>query len=144
MRLKKHGTMLDGTRKALSDKFFFASQQMKKEYQNLELNEIASIYGKKNLAYLIENTFAAGKKIFVNERTGNWLQLAGLPLPELVTNYLSNEIIALNGEPINRENTKTHVSTGLASKEIEAREALNALSKDHTVHDAINQDNLFI
>ena len=117
---------------------------LEKEYQNLELNEISSIYGKKNLAYLIENTFAAGKSIYVNERTGNWLQLAGLPLPELVANYLSNEIIALNGESINSKGTKTCDSPGLSSKEAETREALNALSKDRAIHDAINKDNLFI
>lgn len=117
---------------------------LEKEYQNLELNEIASIYGKKNLAYLIENTFAAGKKIYVNERTGNWLQLAGLPLPELVANYLSNEIIALNSEPINSEDSKTCTSPGLSEKEAETREALSALSENRTTNDAIDRDDLII
>ena len=54
-----------------------------------EIDEIASVYGKEHLAFLIENTEAAGKKIFVNERTGDWVSRTGLPLPERTFNHLS-------------------------------------------------------
>lgn len=111
---------------------------LEKEYQNLELNEIASIYGKKNLAYLIENTFAAGKNVYVNERTGNWLQLAGLPLPELVANYLSNEIIALNRGNINAKETKTHVSPGLSNDNEGLGYDLSSMAGD--VRDAVGRN----
>ena len=67
---------------------------LEKERRQIQLNEIASVYGKKNLAYLIENTFLSGKRIYVNERTGKWLQHAGLPLPERVSTYLSGLIVS--------------------------------------------------
>lgn len=117
---------------------------LEKEYRQIQINEISSIYGKKNLAYLIENTFAAGKNIYVNERTGNWLQHSGLPLPERIVNHLSNEIIALNSELINNEDSKTCTSPGLSEKEAETREALNALSENRTTNDAIDRDDLII
>lgn len=117
---------------------------LEKEYRQIQINEISSIYGKKNLAYLIENTFAARKNIYVNKRTGNWLQHSGLPLPERIVNHLSNEIIALNGGPINSEDTKTCVSPGLFEKEAEAMEALNALSENRTNHNVIDKDDLSI
>ena len=64
-----------------------------REFRQLVVNEIASIYGKRNLAYLIENTVAAGKEVHVNERTGGWLQHTGLPLPERTADHLLSKII---------------------------------------------------
>jgi hypothetical protein len=46
------------------------------------INEVASVYGKAGLAYLIENTVRLKKEIYVNRSTSDWLVRAGLRLPE--------------------------------------------------------------
>lgn len=58
------------------------------ERQRVEINEIASVYGKKNLAYLIENTVNLGKGVYANEKTGDWILRTGLQLPEQIANRL--------------------------------------------------------
>ena len=88
---------------------------LEKEYRQIQINEISSIYGKKNLAYLIENTFAAGKNIYVNERTGNWLQHSGLPLPERIVNHLSDEIVALNYDFSNSKDKQNSALPGVST-----------------------------
>lgn len=98
---------------------------LEKEYRQLQINEISSIYGKRNLSYLIENTYAAGKNIYVNERTGEWLQHSGLPLPERIVNHLSKEIIALKEGSFNIENIP---SSGLKAKTFEVKNASKSLN----------------
>lgn len=61
---------------------------LEKELRQVMVNEIASMYGKRNLSYLVENTLAAGRKVYVNERTSDWLQHAGVPFPERTANRL--------------------------------------------------------
>lgn len=55
-----------------------------------EVNEVASLYGKEQLAYMLENTVAAGKRVYVNEKTGDWVSRAGVPFPERTFNHLQN------------------------------------------------------
>lgn len=55
------------------------------------LNDAASVYGKRNLAYLIENTYDLNKRVYVNERTGGWIRRTGLPLPERIANRLHED-----------------------------------------------------
>ena len=61
------------------------------ERQRVEIDEIASVYGKRNLAYLIENTASLGKGIYANERTGDWILRTGLQLPEQIANRLRHQ-----------------------------------------------------
>lgn len=74
---------------------------LNQERRGLEINEVASIYGKRNLAYLIENTIRAGKCVFINKRTGDWYRRAGLPLPERVASHLSAQIEAFEASHVN-------------------------------------------
>ncbi len=74
---------------------------LEKEYRQLSVNEITSIYGKRNLAYLIENTVEVSKEVFVNERTDGWLQQSRLPLPARIAKHLSDKIITLNRDNVN-------------------------------------------
>lgn len=55
------------------------------------VDEIASVYGKENLDYLIENTARAGKNIYVNENTKSWFVRTGVPFPALETSSVINE-----------------------------------------------------
>jgi hypothetical protein len=59
--------------------------------REVEINEVTSIYGKANLAYLIENTFLLDKGFYVNEKTNDWLLANRLPLPVRVTNHLQEQ-----------------------------------------------------
>lgn len=56
--------------------------------QGIDINEVASTYGKRNISYLIENTVDLGKNVYANERTGDWLLHSGLPLPEQTASRL--------------------------------------------------------
>lgn len=67
------------------------AMHLEKEHRQIILNEIASVYGKRNLAYLVENTDALDKQVFLNERTGDWIRRTGLPLPERIANRLQVE-----------------------------------------------------
>ena len=63
---------------------------LEKDYQQVRVNDIGSIYGKNNLAYLVENTINAGKEIYVNSRTGDWILRTGVPFPEQIANHLQS------------------------------------------------------
>lgn len=54
----------------------------------IDVNEIASVYGKENLQYMIENTIRAGLEVYPNERTAEWSLRTRLQLPEPVFNRL--------------------------------------------------------
>lgn len=56
----------------------------------IDVNEIASVYGKKNLQFFIENTYRAGLEIYPNERTADWLLRTGLQLSQPLTSRLCN------------------------------------------------------
>ena len=47
------------------------------------VDEVASVYGKENLSYFLENTAKAGRSIYVNEKTKSWLVRTGVPFPAL-------------------------------------------------------------
>ena len=51
----------------------------------VDVDEITSVYGKENLEYLIENTVAADRKIFVNQNTKDWLRRAEVSFLECLT-----------------------------------------------------------
>ena len=72
---------------------------LEKEYRQLLLNEIASVYGKRDLAYLVENTVALGKRVYLNERTGGWIRRTGLQLPERIANRLHEQYSAPREHP---------------------------------------------
>lgn len=72
---------------------------LEKDHRQAIVNEIASIYGKRDLEYLIENTDALGKAVFLNERTGDWIRRTGLPLPERIANRLHNDYTSPSGHP---------------------------------------------
>lgn len=59
--------------------------------RGVDVNEVASTYGKRNLAYLIENTVNLDKKIYTNDRTGDWILRTGLPLPERIASRLQDD-----------------------------------------------------
>lgn len=59
--------------------------------RGVDVNEVASTYGKRNLAYLIENTVNLDKKIYTNDRTGDWILRTGLPLPERIASHLQDD-----------------------------------------------------
>ena len=69
------------------------AMHLEKEKRNLVINEISSVYGKRNLSFLIENTYLAGLNIYTNERTGEWLQRTGLQLPERTVARPSDDIL---------------------------------------------------
>lgn len=55
------------------------------------IDEVASVYGKENIGFFLENTANAGRAIYVNERTQSWLLLTGVPFPPLATSSVYNE-----------------------------------------------------
>lgn len=61
-----------------------------KSYE-LFVDRITSVYGKHSASNLIANTARAGKKIYVNEKTQDWLLRTGVQFPALATNPVYNE-----------------------------------------------------
>lgn len=57
----------------------------------LVVDDVASIYGKSNLEYLISNTAKAGLRLFVNERTKGCASRSGLQLPPLAPSRFISE-----------------------------------------------------
>ena len=55
------------------------------------IDQIPTIYGKEDLCYLLENTYAAGLDFYPNEKTADWLSHTRLSLPEGLTNWLLND-----------------------------------------------------
>jgi hypothetical protein len=53
-----------------------------KEKGQFVINEIASIHGREFLQNTIDNTFLAGKKIFINDRSKEWAKKNGIELPK--------------------------------------------------------------
>ena len=63
----------------------------------LDVNKITSIYGKKNFENFINRTYEAGKNIYVNDKTKEFVDTQGLQLPNCITNSLySNDIGVIN------------------------------------------------
>lgn len=84
--------------------------------QQVEIDEVASAYGKENLAYLIANTEKLGRRIFPNERTGDWILRTGLQLPEQIANRLQNHY---SGKP------------AVGQRETQPNQRLNTLTQTH-------------
>lgn len=61
-----------------------------KSYE-LFVDRITSVYGKNSASNLIANTACAGKKLFVNEKTKDWLLRTGVQFPALAANPVYNE-----------------------------------------------------
>lgn len=61
---------------------------LERDKRSFKLDEISSVYGKRNLARLIEMTDRAGLKFYANERTGEWIRRTGLQLPERIATRL--------------------------------------------------------
>ena len=57
----------------------------------LVVDDVASVYGKRNLEYIIGNTASLGLTLWVNERTKGWTSRAGLQLPPLASSLLRSE-----------------------------------------------------
>ena len=57
----------------------------------LIVDDVASIYGKRNLEYMIRNTAALGLRLWVNEKTKDWTSRTGLQLPPLASSLYVNE-----------------------------------------------------
>ena len=64
-----------------------------KGQKNFELlvDEVSSVYGKENASFFIGNSARAGAKLYVNEKTKDWLSRAGVQFPELATSPVYNE-----------------------------------------------------
>lgn len=63
----------------------------------LDVNQITSIYGKKNFENFINRTYEAGKNIYVNDKTKEFVDTQGLQLPNCITNSLyANNIGVIN------------------------------------------------
>lgn len=60
----------------------FVAMHLNKKLDGICINNIASIYGKENLSYLLENTIKLRKKIITNSKTEEWLARTGVSFPE--------------------------------------------------------------
>ena len=61
------------------------------EKNKVQVSELSSIYGKKELGFLLENTIKLNKQIEITPKTNKWLLSNGVPFPALVTTYLQKE-----------------------------------------------------
>ena len=61
---------------------------LEKDKRSINVNEIASIYGKGNLPYLISNVVDLGKKVYTNKNTADWIRRTGVQFPERIANRL--------------------------------------------------------
>lgn len=67
------------------------------ENSSINVNQITSIYGKKNFETFIERTFNSGKNIYINEKTKEFVETQGFQLPNRISNSLyDNRIGILN------------------------------------------------
>jgi hypothetical protein len=68
--------------------------QIDKHKGVFQINEMASLYGKNDLGFLIKNTNKANLNIYTNERSDKWLIRQGLQLPKrnqpITTNSTTN------------------------------------------------------
>ena len=86
-----------------SDQDIIVAIHLNKEHNRSMINEVPSVYGKRELAYLLENTYKAGLEFYVNGNTNEWLTHAGLQLPEgLTTRLLNNNTIKHEGFDVNK------------------------------------------
>ena len=58
------------------------------ENREIDVNQISSIYGKKNFERFIERTYEEEKSFYLNEKTERFLQIEGLQLPNEMKNSL--------------------------------------------------------
>lgn len=68
--------------------------------REITVNDVASVYGKRNVEYLINNTAKLGKELWVNERTKGWTSRAGLQLPPLASSQFMSEYTLLRVESL--------------------------------------------
>lgn len=66
--------------------------RIEREYEAMVVDEVTSVYGKRNLAYLVENTVNAGLGVYANDRTERWLSSMRLPLPQSIATHLAGII----------------------------------------------------
>lgn len=72
------------------------------------VDEITSMYGKREIAFLVENTYEAKKRVFVNERTGEWISRTGVPFPERIQQRLQNQLYQQRAKEGKNVNEKAH------------------------------------
>lgn len=79
------------------------------ENRHIDVNQISSIYGKKNFEKFIERTYEEEKTFYLNEKTERFLQVEGLQLPNEMKNSLleSNYIGWINKNQEHLDNTIT-------------------------------------
>lgn len=109
-------------------------------YQGVEVDEVSSAYGKRSLAYLIENTYDLGKKIYPNQRTGDWILRSGLQLPEQIANRLCINYSTITTEPTGVFFDRAALDETAPADPAEAaeREAEELLSQLQRIDDAID------
>lgn len=117
---------------------------------SLFIDRITSAYGKESASNLIANTARAGMKIFVNEKTQDWLLRTGVQFPEPATSPVYNEYTRKRVENLasitpeqakhtsiqDSENlTKALVASGMAEdwEQISATEFRHALDDERDV-----------
>lgn len=79
------------------------------ENREIDVNQISSIYGKKNFERFIERTYEEEKTFYLNEKTERFLQIEGLQLPNEMKNSLleSNYTGTINKNQAHLDNTFT-------------------------------------
>ena len=58
----------------------------------ITLDEIATVYGKENVDYFVENVFNLNKTIILNEKTRDWLLRTGVSFPQPLANLVELNI----------------------------------------------------
>ena len=81
----------DGSRKRV-----IAAIHLDRKQNRLDVNQAASLYGKKNLNDYVARNISVGKLLYLNtKKASEWFTSEGLQLPKLVqTNTNANNIIA--------------------------------------------------
>lgn len=76
------------------------------------VNDVASVFGKRNLQFLMNNTALVGAKFFVRECTEGWLSRTGLQLPSLAANqliYNYKDLPLISEEDFSKNNSLEHL-----------------------------------
>ena len=101
--------------------------RIEREYEAMVVDEVTSVYGKRNLAYLVENTVNAGLGVYANDRTERWLSSMRLPLPQSIATHLAGIIRDHDPEINARQEASAEVLAWSPHQEVPDAVSLQAL-----------------
>lgn len=129
----------------ISTEPLFAAFHLNKEFGYQQVNELKSLYVRRNIVHTIKTTWRMGHKLYPNKNTAPWLVSNGLQLPADVTKVLTEQYkevstskqVLNNVKPIQKHSVSNKVRHPSYEQDVinYVRDSVNEILRDEFIHD---------